>query len=46
MSEQNGEQLKISVVKNGPYVVEGVPEIKDARGEDASKDGKVFLCRC
>lgn len=46
MSDQPGDHLKISVTKDGPYMVEGLTELIDARGEEVSKDGKVFLCRC
>ncbi len=46
MSDSPGGPLKISVTKNGPYMVEGGVRIQDASGGDASKDGKAFLCRC
>ncbi len=36
----------VTVTENGPYMVEGITELIDARGEDVSKDGKAFLCRC
>ena len=46
MSESNGDLPVIKVTENGPYVLEGEVEVLDAVGEDVSKDGKAFLCRC
>jgi CDGSH-type Zn-finger protein len=36
----------ISVTENGPYMVEGRVEVVNGAGEVASREGKVFLCRC
>ena len=46
MSESKGDLAVIKVIENGPYVLEGEVEVLDALGEDVSKDGKAFLCRC
>lgn len=45
-SDRQEASPSVSVTENGPYMVEGLSELIDARGEDVSKDGKVFLCRC
>ncbi len=37
----------ITVLSNGPILVKGEVEVKDAQGKPlAMKDGAVFLCRC
>jgi CDGSH-type Zn-finger protein len=46
MSDGSGGNGGISVTENGPYVVEGPIEIRDAHGETVSEDGSAFLCRC
>jgi CDGSH-type Zn-finger protein len=46
MSDSNGDSPKVSVTEDGPYMVEGGARIQNASGEDVSKDGKAFLCRC
>ena len=46
MSDGNGDSPVIKVTEGGPYVLEGAVELRDATGEDVSKDGKAFLCRC
>ena len=46
MSESNDDLPVITVTGDGPYMLEGNAEIRDALGEDVSKDGKAFLCRC
>ena len=46
MSDGNGGMPVIKVSEDGPYVLEGAVEILDAAGENVSKDGKAFLCRC
>lgn len=46
MSDRPDEAVSISVTENGPYMVEGAVEIRDALGETVSEEGKAFLCRC
>jgi CDGSH-type Zn-finger protein/ferredoxin len=46
MSEQGKSRPTIHVTENGPYMVEGVSEVRDARGESRAVEGKAFLCRC
>ena len=46
MSASNDDLAVIKVIENGPYVLEGEVEVVDAAGEDVSRDGKAFLCRC
>lgn len=46
MSERTGDEPKIHVTEHGPYMLEGVAEVRDAKGETVSEQGKVFLCRC
>jgi len=38
--------VSINVMENGPYVLEGAVEVRDARGEAVSEGDKAFLCRC
>ena len=40
------EVPRITVTPNGPYKVEGHVPITDARGEDVTREPRVFLCRC
>jgi CDGSH-type Zn-finger protein len=45
--ERAAEQTEqISVTEDGPYMVEGRVEVKNAQGEVVSVEGKIFLCRC
>jgi CDGSH-type Zn-finger protein len=46
MSDPEVELPVVKVSNDGPYVVEGGVEIRDAKGADAAKSGKAFLCRC
>jgi CDGSH-type Zn-finger protein len=46
MSGQAGTAVTITVTDNGPYMVEGAVEVRNALGETVSEGGKVFLCRC
>lgn len=45
MSDQQDERPRITVT-DGPYMVEGISEVIDAKGESRPVDGKAFLCRC
>jgi CDGSH-type Zn-finger protein len=38
--------VKISVLKNGPYIVAGAVELKDADGNTYPAKEKMALCRC
>lgn len=38
--------IGITPTENGPYMVEGAVEVRNALGETVSTQGKVFLCRC
>ena len=37
---------KITVLNNGPYMVEGEFTLQDAQGKAFTVQGQVFLCRC
>jgi len=37
---------KITVIPNGPLVVEGNFKIKNTDGTYLKQEGKVYLCRC
>ena len=41
-------EVKITAMPNGPYVVEGLVQLVDARGQvvDVSARPRVALCRC
>ena len=38
--------VKIAVLKNGPYIVTGTVELKDADGNSYPSKERVALCRC
>ena len=38
--------VKITVLKNGPYIVTGGVELKDADGKSYPSQDRVALCRC
>ena len=38
--------VKISILKNGPYIVTGGVELKDAEGNSYPAKERVALCRC
>jgi 3-phenylpropionate/trans-cinnamate dioxygenase ferredoxin subunit len=38
--------VTIEVIKNGPYIVKGVIELKDADGNSYSVEKRTALCRC
>ena len=40
------DDVTVTVTKDGPYRVEGAPPLRDAAGEDVSRTGPAFLCRC
>lgn len=46
MGDSKDDLTVLTVSEHGPYVVEGEVELRDAVGEEVSKDGKAFLCRC
>ncbi len=46
MDNQENEKVVITVMHNGPYVVEGGFTLKDKDGKDSEQKSKVFLCRC
>ena len=39
-------EVKISVLKNGPYIVTGAMELRDADGSAYPVKDRVALCRC
>jgi CDGSH-type Zn-finger protein len=46
MSDEAAAGISIRVRENGPYLLEGVVEVRDAKGETVSHDGTTALCRC
>jgi CDGSH-type Zn-finger protein len=38
--------VKISILKSGPYIVTGAVELKDAEGNVYPAKDKIALCRC
>ena len=38
--------VKISVLKNGPYIITGPVELKDAEGNSYPPKERIALCRC
>ncbi|HKJ35306.1 MAG TPA: CDGSH iron-sulfur domain-containing protein [Solirubrobacterales bacterium] len=40
------DEPRIHVTEDGPYMLEGAAEVRDAKGETVSSNGKAFLCRC
>lgn len=40
------EKTKISVLLNGPLMIEGSLIVKNSSGETIKESEKVFLCRC
>ncbi len=42
----NSNRTKITVIENGPLIVEGYFNIKGVNGELLSEVDKTFLCRC
>jgi uncharacterized Fe-S cluster protein YjdI len=40
------EKTKITVMPNGPIMVEGNLEVKKMNGEELKQADKIFLCRC
>jgi CDGSH-type Zn-finger protein len=38
--------VKITVLKNGPYIVTGGVELKDAEGNSYPSQDRMALCRC
>ena len=39
-------EVTIEVTRNGPYLVTGLVELRDADGKPLPAKGKVWLCRC
>ncbi|MEE4197793.1 MAG: CDGSH iron-sulfur domain-containing protein [Bacteroidales bacterium] len=39
-------KTKITLIENGPLMVEGPIELKNARGKEIKTEEKTFLCRC
>jgi CDGSH-type Zn-finger protein len=39
-------EVNIEVRKNGPYIVTGPVELKDAEGTKYPSEGRMALCRC
>ncbi len=46
MSREAADGPTITVTENGPYMLEGAAEVRDAKAATVSEAGKVFLCRC
>jgi CDGSH-type Zn-finger protein len=46
MGDHDESRPRIKVTENGPYMVEGVTQVRDATGEAHAVEGKAFLCRC
>ncbi|MDZ7316500.1 MAG: CDGSH iron-sulfur domain-containing protein [candidate division KSB1 bacterium] len=40
------EPIRITVKKNGPYIVEGDLDLRDGEGNPIKTEGTVYLCRC
>jgi len=38
--------VTIELIKNGPYIVKGVVELKDAEGNSYPVEKRMALCRC
>ena len=38
--------VTIDIIKNGPYIVKGEVEMKDADGNSYSVEKRMALCRC
>ena len=38
--------VKIDIIKNGPYIVQGEVEMKDADGNSYPAEKRMALCRC
>jgi CDGSH-type Zn-finger protein len=38
--------VKIDIIKNGPYIVQGEVEMKDAEGNSYPPQKRMALCRC
>jgi CDGSH-type Zn-finger protein len=38
--------VKITILKNGPYIVTGAVELKDAAGNSYPAKDRIALCRC
>ena len=38
--------VKIDIIKNGPYIVQGEVEMKDADGNSYPAQKRMALCRC
>ena len=38
--------VTVTVTKDGPYRVDGAVPLRNAAGDDVTKAGPVFLCRC
>ena len=39
-------EVTIDVIKNGPYIVKGAVELKDADGKSYPAETRMALCRC
>lgn len=39
-------EVTIEIVKNGPYIVKGEVELKDAEGKSYPAEKRMALCRC
>ena len=38
--------VTIDIIKNGPYIVKGAVELKDADGRSYPAEQRMALCRC
>jgi uncharacterized Fe-S cluster protein YjdI len=44
--ELEQQEVTVQAVKDGPYLVRGLVQIRNARGEVVREDSRVALCRC